>query len=439
MPDLINETHDPKLQSWVASANDATTDFPIQNLPFGVFRKKGAKQPGRPGVAIGDRIVDLQAAVKRGLVKGKPAQALQSETLNAFAALGPAAWSSVRRALSRGLRKGSKAEKDLARCLVKQSDVQMLLPVQVLNYTDFFVSLHHVKKVAAALNRPEPHVAPNWRYLPVAYHSRASTVIASGTPVRRPLGQFPDGGNAEPTFRRCDKLDYELEMAFIVGPGNARGERIPIEDAEKHIFGLALMNDWSARDIQFWESRPLGPFLGKSVSTTLSPWIVTLEALAPFRADNEARPPGDPAPLPYLTPPKDAPPQGFDVTLEARILSAEARKKRLAPTVFTHTSFRSMYWSVNQMLTHHASNGCALMPGDVIGTGTVSGPSREASACLVERTLYGREPVRLETGETRGFVEDGDDVIFTGRANARGYRSIGFGECRGVVTPAEKL
>jgi fumarylacetoacetase len=439
MPDLINETHDPKLESWVDSANDPATDFPIQNLPFGIFSKKSTKQPGRPGVAIGDRIVDLQAAAKRGLIKGKAVKALQAETLNEFAALGPSAWSGVRRALSRGLRKGAKAQKEFARCLVKQSDVEMLLPVRVDNYTDFFVSLHHVKKVAAALNRPEPHVAPNWRWLPVAYHSRASTVIASGTPVRRPMGQYPEGGNAQPTFRRCDKLDYELEMAFIVGPGNARGTRIDIADAENHIFGLALMNDWSARDIQFWESRPLGPFLGKSLSTTLSPWIVTLEALAPFRADNEDRPAGDPTPLPYLTPPKGAAPQGFDITLEARILSAEAKKKKLSPTLFTHTSFLSMYWSVNQMLTHHASNGCALMPGDVIGTGTVSGPSQEESACLVERTLYGRDPVKLATGETRGFVEDGDDVIFTGRANARGYRSIGFGECRGVVTPAERI
>ena len=228
-------------------------------------------------------------------------------------------------------------------------------------------------------------------------------------------------------------------MAFIVGPGNARGTRIKICDAEKHIFGLALMNDWSARDIQFWESRPLGPFLGKSLTTTLSPWIVTLEALAPFRADNERRPVDDPDPLPYLTPPKNAAPQGFDINLEAHILSAQAKKKKLPATLFTKTSFRRMYWSVNQMLTHHASNGCALMPGDVIGTGTVSGPTREASACLVERTLYGREPVRLATGESRGFVDDGDEVIFTGRATARGYRSIGFGECRGVVTPAEKI
>ena len=439
MPDLINETHDPKLESWVESANDPATDFPIQNLPFGIFRKKGTKQPGRPGAAIGDRIVDLQAAIKRGLIKGKPAQALQSSTLNDFAALGPSAWSLVRRTLSRGLRKGSKAQKDWARCLVKQFDAEMLLPVQVHNYSDFFVSLHHTQKVSAALNRPEPHVTPNWRWLPIAYHSRASTVIASGTTVRRPLGQYPDGGNATPEFRRCDKLDYELEMAFIVGPGNKRGERILIADAEDHIFGLTLMNDWSARDIQFWESRPLGPFLGKSLSTTLSSWIVTLEALAPFRTANEPRPAGDPEPLPYLTPRKDAPPQGFNIDLQARILSAEARKKRLPATVFTETNFTHMYWSVNQMLTHHASNGCALMPGDVLGTGTVSGPTQEQSACLVERTLYGRDPVMLATGELRGFVEDGDDVIFTGRANARGYRSIGFGECRGVATPAEKL
>ena len=436
---LLNETHDPKLLSWVDSANDTSGDFPIQNLPFGVFRKKGSKQPGRIGVAIGDRIVDLQAASKQRLFTGKIAEALSQPTLNDFAALGPSAWTAVRRTLSQSLRRGAKQQRSLSRALVKQSQAEMLLPVKVNNYTDFFVSLHHVVKVASALNRPEPHVAPNWRYLPVAYHSRASTVIVSGTPVRRPLGQYTEGGSSEPKFRRCDKLDYELEMAFIVGPGNKRGTRIEIDDAEKHIFGLTLMNDWSARDIQFWESRPLGPFLGKSLSTTLSPWIVTLEALAPFRKDNEPRPTGDPKPLPYLTPKKDAPPQGFDITLEAHVLSAEAKKKKFAPTLFTHTSFTRMYWSVNQMLTHHASNGCEMVPGDVVGTGTVSGPSREASACLVERTLYGKAPLTLATGEKRGFVEDGDDVIFTGRANARGFRSIGFGECRGVVTPAEKI
>ena len=443
MPDkTLNETHDPKLESWVESANAPDTWFPIQNLPFGIFRKKGSKQPGKAGVAIGDRIVDIAAAAKRGALDAKAnkaAKSLQGDTLNDFAALGPEAWSAMRLSLSRGLRKGSKKRDALARALVKQSDVEMLLPTKVNNYTDFFVSLHHTKKVSEALNRPEPHVTPNWRWLPIAYHSRASTVIASGTKVRRPLGQYPEGGNAMPTFRRCDKLDYELEVAFIVGPGNKRGERIEIDEAEDHIFGLALMNDWSARDIQFWESRPLGPFLGKSLSTTLSPWIVTLEALAPFRVDNEKRPAGDPEPLPYLTPKPGSKPQGFDVTLEAHILSAQAKKQKLAPTLFTHTSFTRMYWSVNQMLTHHASNGCELVPGDVIGSGTVSGPTQEESACLVERTLYGRDPVRLATGETRGFIEDGDDVIFTGRANARGYRSIGFGECRGVVTPAEKI
>jgi fumarylacetoacetase len=439
MPVKLNETHDPKLLSWVDSANDTSSDFPIQNVPFGVFRKKGSKQPGRIGVAIGDRILDLQAASKQRLFTGKIAAALSQPTLNEFAALGPSAWSQVRRTLSRALRKGAKQQKTLSRALVKQSQVEMLLPVKVNNYTDFFVSLHHTQKVAAALNRPEPHVTPNWRWLPVAYHSRASTVIASGTPVRRPLGQYPDGGNAPPSFRPCAQLDYELEMAFIVGPGNKRGTRIKIDDAENHIFGLTLMNDWSARDIQFWESRPLGPFLGKSLSTTLSPWIVTLEALAPFRKDNERRPAGDPETLPYLTPKKDAPPQGFDIALEAHVLSAEAKKRKLAPTLFTHTNFTRMYWSVNQMLTHHSSNGCEMVPGDVIGTGTVSGPSREESACLVERTLHGRAPLTLATGETRGYIEDGDDVIFTGRANARGYRSIGFGECRGVVTPAEKV
>ena len=439
----LNETHDPALESWVESANAQDSPWPIQNLPFGVFARKGAKAQPTAGAAIGDEIVDLPAAAKAGVFSGRAAAAAKTfaePTLNAFCALGPSAWSAVRLQLSKALRTGKGATAKLRaakrRCMVKQSDVRMLLPVAVHNYSDFFCSIHHVTNVGRALNRPEPLVRPAWRYLPVGYHSRASSVIVSGTPVRRPLGQYPEG-NEPAQFRVCKKLDYELEMAAIVGPGNRLGERIRIEDAEKHIFGLVLMNDWSARDIQFWEGI-LGPFLGKSLSTTISPWIVTMDALRPHRAALEPRPPGDPAPLPHLAPPPGSPPDGFDIALEAAILSDEMRKHRDAPTMFTRTHFRHQYWSIAQMVAHHASNGCNLVPGDVLGTGTISGPNREQAACLVERTLYGREPVRLASGEMRGFVEDGDDVIFTGWARAPGYRSIGFGACRGVVTPAER-
>ncbi len=440
----INETHDPKLESWVESANGPEVPFPLQNLPFGVFERKGKGAKPTCGVAIGKEIVDLPAALKAGVFTGPArtaAQSLTGPTLNPFLALGPAAWSAVRLQLSRALRTGKGATGKLKaarrRCLVKQSDVRMLLPVEVHNYSDFFVSMHHVINVAKAVGRPEPYVRPAWRYMPVGYHSRASTVVVSGTKVRRPLGQYPDG-NQPPKFGVCKKLDYELEMAAVIGPGSKIGSRIKMKDAERHIFGLVLLNDWSARDIQFWESI-LGPFLGKSLSTTISPWIVTIEALAPFRAPLDARPAGDPAPLPHLAPAKGAPPDGFDITLEAFIRSDKMRKAKLAPTRFTHTNYRRMYWSIDQMVAHHTSNGCDLVPGDVLGTGTMSGPSREEAACLVERTLFGRDPVRLASGEMRGFVEDGDEVIFSGTAIAKGYRSIGFGECRGTVTPAEKI
>jgi fumarylacetoacetase len=311
----------------------------------------------------------------------------------------------------------------------------MLMPSDVRNYSDFMASFHHVTNVGRAFNRPEPQVRSNWYSLPVAYHSRASSVVVSGTPIHRPSGQILPGGKEPAIFAPSRKLDYELEMGIFVGPGNALGRPIRMSEVEGHIFGLVLMNDWSARDIQSWESNPLGPFLGKSAGTPISPWVVTLEALAPFRAENDTLPEGERPPLDYLAAPKGAAPQGFDITLEAHVLSNAARKRRLAATLFTHTNLRRMYWSIFQMVVHHTCNGCNLLPGDLLGTGTVSGPTRTETACLIERTLDGREPMTLATGEKRGFIEDGDDVIFSGMCSGHGARPIGFGECHCPVLP----
>ena len=418
---MTNETHDPNLTSWVESANRPDSDFPIQNLPFGVFRP-GQGSP-RVGVAIGESILDAGECVRLGYLGGTAAEALQDRSLNAFLRLGPEHWSDVRRQLSRLLRSDSKDR--LANVLHDASSCEMLLPAEIGDYTDFYCSVFHATNVGSMF-RPDNPLMPNYKYLPVGYHGRASSVVVSGTPVRRPSGQLESNGAV--TFEPSRLLDYELEVGFFVGPGNQLGEPVSISEAADHIFGLCLLNDWSARDIQRWEYQPLGPFLAKSFGTSISPWIVTAEALAPFRSPAFPRPEGDPPPLPYLDDERDQASGGVDLTLEVWLQTA----RMTVPVRVSQGNFRDMYWTIAQMLTHHASNGCNLRPGDLIGSGTVSGREKSERGCLLELTWRGAEPLDLG-GEPRKFLEDGDEVILRGYCEREGARRIGFGECRGTV------
>jgi fumarylacetoacetase len=434
----LNATHDPARRAWLDSANQPGCDFPIQNLPHGVFRRAG--QAARGGVAIGDRILDLQAAVAAGLFAGLPAEAARAAaepSLNRLMAMGNGAATTLRARVSDLLRAdGPEAGRVTAmadRLLVPMVEVEMVLPAEIGAFTDFLTSLYHTERGGRQRN-PENPLPPAFKHLPVAYNSRASSVRMSGEAVRRPNGQWqrPDGSVQ---FGPSEAQDFELEVGFFVGPGNALGEPIPIGAAPDHIWGFCLVNDWSARDIQRWESVPLGPFLSKSLSTSISPWIVTAEAMAPFRAPAPARLPGDPAPLPHLTGPRDQAAGGFDITLEAFLVTPRMREAGAGPARITATNFLHMYWTFGQMLVHHASNGCNLRPGDLIASGTTSGPTDASRACLSEITR-GRDPLTLPNGETRLWLQDGDEVIFRGRAERAGHVAIGFGECRGRIEPA---
>jgi fumarylacetoacetase len=437
MPIRLNETHDAGATSWVDGANDPGTEFPIQNLPFGVFRR-GASG-ARVGVAIGDRIFDVAAAADAGLLGGAvahAAEACRAPVLNRLLALGPAQWSILRSALARLLRRdNSEARKHADAILVRQRDAEMVLPVDIGDYTDFFAARAHAENAGKIMGRPEP-LLPNYRYVPVAYHSRSSSVVVSGTPVVRPSGQFMTKGAAVPSFGASRRLDYELEVGAVIGPGNNLGAPISLAEAESHVFGLCLLNDWSARDIQAWEGQPLGPFLAKSFTSTISPWIVTLEALAPFRTERAARPAGDPEPLPHLDAPDDRRFGAIDLAVEAWIETEAMRKAGAGPSRVSRARFRDMYWTFFQMVAHHTSNGCNLRPGDLLGSGTVSGVERESAGCLLERSWGGSEAFELANGETRTFLEDGDRVIFRASCEKDGFRRIGFGACEGTILPA---
>ncbi len=433
-------TLDPARRSWVPSANDSATDFPIQNLPYGVFRRSG--ETARVGVAIGDQIVDLRAALSLGLLHGDAiaaAEAAQTPSCNALMALGREPARALRIQLSELLRAGGEGEKShaafAASLLIPSRDAELLLPAHVGDYTDFYASVHHATNVGA-LFRPDEPLLPNYKWVPIGYHGRASSVVVSGTPVRRPYGQRKAPTASAPTMGPSRALDYELEVAAWVGAGNALGEQISIHDAEQHLFGLSLLNDWSARDIQAWEYQPLGPFLGKSFASTVSPWIVTIDALTPFRAPVAARATGDPAPLPYLTHEMDRAHGGVAVTLEVLLRTPQMRERNEPAVGLTRGNLLDLYWSFAQMLTHHASNGCNLRPGDLLGSGTVSGASPGARGCLLELTRRAADPITLPNGETRGFLLDGDEVILRGRAERDGAVSIGFGDCAGVVAAA---
>ena len=435
MKSLLDETHDCSAQSWVESANIDGADFPIQNLPFGVYRQEGKE--ARVGVAIGDSILDVAGIFSAGLLANESvrsaAEACASGSLNRLMALGSGPRRALRRRLHALLLQNVPVlnRHVTARHLVAQQDVEMLLPAVVGDYTDFYASIFHATNVGK-LFRPESPLLPNYKYLPIGYHGRASSLVASGTLVRRPSGQIPEGG-AAPCFAPTRALDYELELGFFVSAGNLLGEPVPIKEAEEHIFGVCLLNDWSARDVQTWEYQPLGPFLGKNFATTLSPWVVTLEALAPFRTAALPRAADDPAPLPYLISESDQALGGLDLWLEVSLTSAQMRLSGTLPVVLGRSNARDLYWTLAQMLTHHTSNGCNLRPGDLLATGTVSGADKSALGCLLELTWRGKEPVSLPTGELRRFLEDGDEVILRGFCEREGFRRIGLGICQGLV------
>jgi len=434
MPIKHNESHDPARRSFIDSANAPGCDFPIQNLPFGVFRP-AAEQPPRVGVAIGDQIVDVAAA--RLLFDGPAAEAAKTcaaPQLNSLMSLGPQAWSALRLALSRAL-SAEHGTQGIRKHLTAMAQAEILLPVAIPNFTDFFASVFHATN-AGRMFRPDNPLMPNYKYVPVAYHSRASSVRVSGTPFKRPRGQLKPPNETVPSYGPSCNLDFELELGFYIGMPNALGDAIPVGKAAGHIFGFCLLNDWSARDVQAWEYQPLGPFLAKSFTTTVSPWVVTAEALIPFSTGALARPAGDPAPLPYLDDADDRAHGGLDITLEAYMSTDAMRRAGTAPLRITQTSAAWLYWTVAQMVAHHTSNGCNLAVGDLVGSGTASGPDKSALGCLLELTLRGSEPLTMPSGEKRGFIEDGDEIIFRGFCAKPGYPRIGLGECRATVLPA---
>src|SRR6478735_6590453 len=422
-----DETHDPKLRSWVASAN-GHPDFPIQNLPIGRYlRNLEPDAPPDIGIAIGDQILSLTSAADAGILPGIASDAIDiwdAEGSSAFLDIGREAWSAIRHGasliLQAGTEEGDEAKDVAADLLVPMQNAQLLLPCDIGDYTDFYASVHHATNVGSMF-RPDNALLPNYKWIPIGYHGRASSIVPSGTPVPRPMGQTRPDAEKPPIFGPCKRLDYELELGAIVGVGNDLGRSIPIEHVHEHLFGMVLLNDWSARDIQGWEYQPLGPFLAKNFLTTISPWIVTMEALAPFRIPRSSRPAGDPQPLDYLDDADDAKHGGIDVQLEVALSTKVMREQG-------HGDFREMYWTVAQMLTHHASNGCNLRPGDLLGSGTISGPEPESRGCLLERTWGGKEKLRLPTGEERAFLEDGDEVIIRGWCERKGFSRIGFGE-----------
>ncbi len=441
----INETHDPNLKSWVESANDSSTDFPIQNLPFCSFTVGNSEQE-RVGTPIGSKIVDLTGFQQEGLfnknwLKVAEQGFVQGRSRSAFYS----AWSNegvdLRDFLSfcfsvRGIEKHPEDREVFERHLYESSECSLVLPLERIgDYTDFYCSIFHATNVGSMF-RPDNPLLPNYKYVPIGYHGRASSIVVSGTDIKRPHGQNRSDAEKPPVFIPCKNLDYEMELGFFVGKGNELGLTIPINEAEDHIFGMCLVNDWSARDIQAWEYQPLGPFLAKNFATTISPFVVTMEALAPFRTKAFERPEGDPQPLDYLNDEHNQKFGGLDINLEVYVQTEKMRNEKIEPHLLSRSNTKDLYWTVGQMLTHHVSNGCNLQTGDLIATGTVSGREKTERGCLLELTWRGTEPIELPNGETRRFLEDGDEVIMRGFCEREGFRRIGFGECRGRITPA---
>jgi fumarylacetoacetase len=436
---MIDDTHSPRRQSWVASANHHA-DFPIQNLPLGVFTPPDGAARG--GIAIGDDILDLAAALELGLFDGLAAEAAQAAsgaTLNPLFALGSDARLALRRRLGEILDADgpdrARYEALRSRLIHRADACRLELPATIGDYTDFFAGIHHATN-AGKLFRPDNPLLPNYKYVPIGYHGRASSIRASGAQVRRPNGQRKPANETVPSFGPCRNLDYELELGIWIGPGNALGQPIPAAAAVDHVAGFCLLNDWSARDIQGWEYQPLGPFLGKSFLTTVSPWVVTPEALAPFRIAQAKRPAGDPEPLPYLFDASDQASGALDIGLEVFLLTPGLTSKGLPPHQLSTGSARHLYWTVAQLVAHHSSNGCNLRPGDIFGTGTISGPTPDELGSLLEISAGGRQTIALASGETRRFLEDGDSVIMRAHCRREGFAGIGFGECRGTIVAA---
>jgi len=435
----VDRSHDPARESWVESAQGPDTDFPVQNLPFAVYREGGG---GRIGVAIGERLLDLGKAVEDGFLDTLDLverDALAGDSLNGYMALPSAARQRIRLRLSDLLSTdvGEGEKEGLRAALRPLQQIEFALPARVGDYTDFYASIDHARRIGS-LFRPDNPLLPNYGWIPIGYHGRASSLLIDGTPIRRPAGQGrPDSEGGHPGFGASRRLDYEVEVGVWIGPGNEIGEPIPIGKAEEHFVGISLLNDWSARDLQAWEYQPLGPFLGKSFATSLSPWVVTVEALAPFRVPARPRAEGEPHPLPYLDPDPAATPPGIALTVEVSIRTEAMRKANLPHERLSEGSLAGLFWTIPQMITHHASNGCNLRPGDLLGSGTVSGPTDGERGCLLEITGGGREAIRLPSGEERTFLEDGDEVRMRGFcAGSEHTRRIGLGTCSGTILPA---
>jgi fumarylacetoacetase len=439
----VNKTHDPALTSWIESANSPDTDFPIQNLPFGVFSRKGDSER-RVGVAIGDQIVDIGESLSANLWSGKArdvARWCDRPSLNELMQAPRDSLSQFRARLSE-LLTGTPGDDSVINplppgALVPMADAVMFRPAEIGDYTDFYASIYHATNVGKIF-RPDSPLLPNYKYVPIGYHGRASSIIMSGTEVTRPNGQMLPNGAKDPTFGQTQMLDYEAEVGFFVGRGNDLGKPVPIDQAEERLFGICLVNDWSARDIQSWEYQPLGPFLSKSFATTISPWVVTWEALEPYRVPAFFRPAGDPQPLAYLSSEKDRNEGGIDLTIEVYIRSMLMREGRLRPSRLSAASLADMYWTAAQMLTHHTSNGCNLRPGDLFASGTISGPDKGSQGCMLELTRRGTEPVVLPTGEERKFLHDGDEIILRAYFQREGAARIGLGECAGLIVASSR-
>ncbi len=437
-----NETHDKNLKSWIESANAPETDFPVQNLPFCVFTRSCTYENVRVGVAIGDFILDVYSCYECCLFDDESFTVAVSANNycldHSIMRKNANLQSAFRRRLIEILSAEASEEtrKNVERNLIPITEAQFYLPVHIGDYTDFYCSIFHATNVGSMF-RPDNPLLENYKFVPIGYHGRASSIVVSGTEITRPKGQNRSDAEKPPVFGACKNLDYEMEVGFFIGNGNELGEPISINDAEKHIFGLCLVNDWSARDIQAWEYQPLGPFLAKNFATSISPFVVTTEALAPFRTNSFKRPEGDPKPLDYLSSEENEKRGGFDINLEVYIQTEKMRDENAEPFLLSRSNTRDLYWTIAQMLTHHASNGCNLQTGDLMATGTVSGREKNARGCLLELSWRGTEPIELPNGETRRFLEDGDEIIMKGFCEREGFRRIGFGECRGIILPAE--